>query len=1104
MYDNRTMRRAYGVHRRSLRLVVAVAMATLAAVHGSEAGKDIPPPRTHPGASASSSTENTRETQTATELREVTTPTRVRRGDTDRHPVDITLSLRAFGVDLDLEMTRHDPLFSPEYCVLTWDSLSATHRATGAHPRGDHCHYVGRVSNAEPNVRSSLVLSTCRGLEGHIEIGNVTIRLEPFQNDDRDDARSSDRLGVSVAAVRSPARDGTVDRIAVQTRGEARFSKAPARSLLDDTDNIDKAHRAFTYASGPQTVVVRLLVVNDASRCAAFTAGASMTGAEVRALEAHTAHLIHMVAWAYASISTQVAFKIVLAGQVHLCDGYPFSLTDVELGDFDGALDDTIDRLREKGQKYLRDDELERGFVAWRDDNRVTLPPHDVAHMLTHNSFVDATGDDGFNGYAPLGTPCEGVAFNSVGDFWGDSPLTLTHWHFQVIAHELAHNLYVDHNIGALCLDADEYFIMNILPAGDKHPNFVWSPCTIEKFLRRAADGSYKCLTDHQAALGRCGNGIVDPGEACDCGSLDCSSLDPCCDGSRCQLATGASCAPTSLGASRDANAPESCCDAATCTPRAAGTECRPAVDDTCDVAEACDGISASCPADAGAALGLPCADALGDRGACWGPPFACSNRDFSCTRHGVLKRWDARGGAVGAVDGCPWFSTDTLPYDPMSASFTAAHCDGNGAKQLVCAPFTNCSRGPYAIDNAGARRGFPCGNVGPDGTYEHVCDGGTGRYTHLAEGYRDGFNYDGSLATGFGSKCVQTASLIEATKLSPSPPPPANTPPSPPPLPPPAPQSTTTLFVDVSDFGGAEAADLSDIAFRVSHSVASTLPTPYETRFREHGQSDQCHGSQCDYSAFRWTRATFSMDARMTLAIDDFDDAVFIEAVAADLGVGVDTVSVVSKTVSSRRRMFALRRSLLETSGVTVNYRLSHFAGFDVADPWRGHLTGEQRGQQAQRVVQAWNRSVTAAAFETTSAVFGVSLDVSDPPAFPFDVELEMFIVAESPDAADAINATASDSAYVATVNARLLHWWPDTNGSVTSIRTTRETYHPPTETADATIAIVAGVVSGVVFAAMAIAAVSFARRSKRVAPASESGKQPVLAAKKTRPAKG
>lgn len=85
-----------------------------------------------------------------------------------------------------------------------------------------------------------------------------------------------------------------------------------------------------------------------------------------------------------------------------------------------------------------------------------------------------------------------------------------------------------------------------------------------------------------------CGDGIVQPGEACDPGP---GGVAPCCD--------------------------------ATCQLVAAGTTCRPAAG-PCDAAEACDGNSAECPADARKPDGASC-----DAGA---PPcFTARCRSGTC-----------------------------------------------------------------------------------------------------------------------------------------------------------------------------------------------------------------------------------------------------------------------------------------------------------------------------------------------------------------------------------------------------------------------------------------------------------------------------------------
>ncbi|TMA61940.1 MAG: hypothetical protein E6J69_19665, partial [Deltaproteobacteria bacterium] len=131
-----------------------------------------------------------------------------------------------------------------------------------------------------------------------------------------------------------------------------------------------------------------------------------------------------------------------------------------------------------------------------------------------------------------------------------------------------------------------------------------------------------------------CGNGIVDPGEQCDggaCCSASCTFLPAT---TVCRAAAGdcdlaETCTGVSNACPADASkaAGTTCtddgnpctldvCDGASTTCRHpagnAGAVCRPAAS-PCDLAEACDGTSATCPADAFAAAGTPCRGAAGE-----------------------------------------------------------------------------------------------------------------------------------------------------------------------------------------------------------------------------------------------------------------------------------------------------------------------------------------------------------------------------------------------------------------------------------------------------------------------------------------------------------
>lgn len=125
-------------------------------------------------------------------------------------------------------------------------------------------------------------------------------------------------------------------------------------------------------------------------------------------------------------------------------------------------------------------------------------------------------------------------------------------------------------------------------------------------------ESNTECLFDVPTELRsqRCGNGVVDEGEACDCGSASNCAQDPCCE-TDCSLAPGAQCA-SGL-----------CCRSCKFLPT--GTECRKSANE-CDLPEWCNGTSAQCPDDVYVQGGVPCG---GGGGHCYAK--RCNSREEQC-----------------------------------------------------------------------------------------------------------------------------------------------------------------------------------------------------------------------------------------------------------------------------------------------------------------------------------------------------------------------------------------------------------------------------------------------------------------------------------------
>uniref|UniRef100_A0A8V5HBH9 Uncharacterized protein n=1 Tax=Melopsittacus undulatus TaxID=13146 RepID=A0A8V5HBH9_MELUD len=162
----------------------------------------------------------------------------------------------------------------------------------------------------------------------------------------------------------------------------------------------------------------------------------------------------------------------------------------------------------------------------------------------------------------------------------------------------------------------------------------AFSTCSIRDFEAFLRHGGGTCLfsrplltgpSSQRAAI--CGNGIVEPGEQCDCGADKDCLKDKCCTAG-CQLKPGAKCSSGS------------CCSA--CQFKRKHQQCRPAADEQCDLAEFCTGASASCPPDLYVQDGHSCEQ---DTGYCY--RGRCQSADLQCQQ--IYGKGNGCSGVTGA-----------------------------------------------------------------------------------------------------------------------------------------------------------------------------------------------------------------------------------------------------------------------------------------------------------------------------------------------------------------------------------------------------------------------------------------------------------------------
>ncbi|KAJ0067746.1 hypothetical protein NL108_010065 [Boleophthalmus pectinirostris] len=257
-------------------------------------------------------------------------------------------------------------------------------------------------------------------------------------------------------------------------------------------------------------------------------------------------------------------------------------------------------------------------FMKWRNTELVKKKKHDNAHLLSGIDFEGSTV-----GLAFIGTLCSGHSVGVVQDH-SDRAIAVG----ATLAHEMGHNLGMNHDDSSACVCQGDSCIM--APSLSWNVPRSFSSCSgtnYEKYLLNRSPGCLLDRPEYRALVipGVCGNGFVEAGEQCDCGTVE-ECTNRCCNASTCAFSEGSQCAEG-----------ECCQD---CRIAGRSRECRPQQDE-CDLAEYCDGESALCPEDVFSVNGLPCDS---EKGFCYNGQ--CPQRQTQC-----VKMYGP--GAIEARSGC-------------------------------------------------------------------------------------------------------------------------------------------------------------------------------------------------------------------------------------------------------------------------------------------------------------------------------------------------------------------------------------------------------------------------------------------------------------------
>ncbi|XP_066932758.1 zinc metalloproteinase-disintegrin-like VLAIP-B [Clytia hemisphaerica] len=451
----------------------------------------------------------------------------------------------------NVSITKNRILLPESYSCIIHTGAETHYEA----PKVEHCYYHGTI-DGQPD--SNVVLTTCNGLSGMIEEeSGDSYYIEPHPSD-----KGTHVLFNMKHLQRVKERSCGVNH--TDDSGHIHFQ--PQENLKAMKESL-RVRRATTQRSKKY---IETIAVMDYTM---FQKYGTVSRTEQRAIE-----VMNYVDAVYKTMNTRVALtKVIVWNTMNM-----ISITTnagMMLGEF-----------REYTSTVLND--------------KMKLYP-DNAQLLTNSDF-----DGTLVGLAGIGVICSLSSCAVNYDHTSNAAVSAN-----TVAHEMGHNLGFYHNTDS-CSCVNAPCVMGATAPYSQVKGFT--SCTIEKYEKEEDSGSYPCLYDYPDTLvgpKACGNGYLEEGETCDCGTEeDCkrSGADKCCDFKTCKLHSTAQCADGT------------CCE--NCKFKSQGSLCRQKMHSECDLEEFCLGTSAECPRNSYVQDGGSCSN---DEGICH--QGLCKTHDAQC-----------------------------------------------------------------------------------------------------------------------------------------------------------------------------------------------------------------------------------------------------------------------------------------------------------------------------------------------------------------------------------------------------------------------------------------------------------------------------------------
>ncbi|KAM4027101.1 disintegrin and metalloproteinase domain-containing protein 22 isoform 7-T7 [Anomaloglossus baeobatrachus] len=474
--------------------------------------------------------------------------------DQSTHVAQVSFQIDAFGSSFILDVELNHDLLASDYVERHITKDGSTVEIKG----GEHCYYQGQIRGAP---KSFVALSTCHGLHGMFCDGNQTYLIEPGEKyKPNEDYRLHSVYKSKVLEFpldELPSEFWSLNETSVklsQTSGPRR-KKRNVQWILNNVQDEPK--------------YVELMIVNDHLMYKKHRLSVGQTNSYAKSV-VNMADLIY---------KEQLNTRIVLVAMETWANDNKFSIYENPL------------KTLKEFMKYRRD------FIKDKSD---------VVHLFSGSQFESSR-----SGAAYIGGVCSLQKGGGVNEFGRTDVMAIT------LAQSLAHNLGIFSDKKKLrrgeCICEDKWFGCIMEDIGYYLPN-KFSSCDVQEYHDFLNSGGGACLFNKPLKLldpPECGNGFVEAGEECDCGTVaECAAEGgECCR--KCMLTEGSQCSDGL------------CCS--TCKFIQKGLFCRDAVND-CDIPEMCTGNSSQCPSNIHKLDGYPCESR---EGLCSGG--ICKTRDRQC-----------------------------------------------------------------------------------------------------------------------------------------------------------------------------------------------------------------------------------------------------------------------------------------------------------------------------------------------------------------------------------------------------------------------------------------------------------------------------------------